>query len=619
MLTTIQKFVTGFLAVLLLLSINAFPQSVFAHAGVEAIGKHVHYVVQLKSEEASPLALVGTSVQRKFVHAGKNNFRNIFGFSSSLNLNQLKEHLSGDYMYIEEDRTLQTAVAEIIPNDPGFTKNFANIDRQWGLVKAKFPEAWATTKGSDDVTVAIIDTGLDGTHEDIVDSHIVDGFNIITGKVISRKANSDDNGHGTLVTGVIGATTDNDTGIAGAAWRVGLMPVKALNAKGAGNSSQISEAIVWAADNGADVINLSLGGIGFAHDTTLANAITYAFNKNVVIIAAAGNDVAVTGGNLDVEPVFPICNDNGKNMIIGVTATDVNDLKPDFANYGKACVDVTAPGRRILSTINRDPATNATAPDSYAYASGTSLAVPYVSGQAALLKSLFPFATNRQIRNRIIATTDQIDALNLSQCGGQTCAGLLGSGRINVAKSLEEQIIRFEDGDVVQIVGTDTLFYINGGKKQQIIPFVRNQRFSGIEPKLATVEELSDFSEGLFAAPLDGTLVKSLNDNTVYYISNGLRLPVTYQVFLTRDLKFTDVKTLSNIEVQSWILGSFLTPPEGILVRTTTDPTVYWTVGGVLHPINFGYWEQRGLKVFPILFVPENDLAKYPKGDAYIL
>ncbi|MDQ3018351.1 MAG: S8 family serine peptidase, partial [bacterium] len=115
-----------------------------------------------------------------------------------------------------------------------------------------------------------------------------------------------------------------------------------------------------------------------------------------------------------------------------MTAADVNDLKPDFANYGKACVDVSAPGKRILSTINHDPATGGVSSDSYAYASGTSLAVPFVSAQAALLKSLYPFASNRQIRDRIISTADNIDMLNLSQCSGKSCVGFLGKGRINV-------------------------------------------------------------------------------------------------------------------------------------------------------------------------------------------
>src|SRR6185295_5783238 len=100
-------------------------------------------------------------------------------------------------------------------------------------------------------------------------------------------------------------------------------------------------------------------------------------------------------------PVFPICDDNDTNMIIGVAATDQNDLKAQFSNYGKNCIDVSAPGKRIISTINFDPLTKSAVSNAYAFASGTSLAAPFVSGEAALIKALFPQATNAQIRDRI--------------------------------------------------------------------------------------------------------------------------------------------------------------------------------------------------------------------------
>ncbi|HEX3095541.1 MAG TPA: S8 family serine peptidase, partial [Patescibacteria group bacterium] len=377
--------------------------------------------------------------------------------------------------------------------------------------------------------------------------------------------------------------------------------------------------IIWAADHDADVINLSLGGIGFAHDTVLADAISYAFNKGVVIVAAAGNDVAVTGGNLDKDPVFPICDDNGENMIIGVTATDVNDLKPSFANFGKACVDVSAPGKRILSTINHDPASGTPAPDAYAYASGTSLAVPFVSAEAALLRSLFPRATNKQIRDRIISSSDNIDSLNLSQCAGSTCKGLLGGGRINAAKSLENQIVEIKDGDVVQVKGSTDYYLINGGKRQLISPFVFKQRFANVTVKNITASDLAGFAEGSYAVPLDGTLVKSPNDPAVYYIQSGLRRPLTYQVFTMRQFKFTDVITLTNVEVGSWIEGSFLAPPDGSLVRSPSNPTVYWVVNGTLHPINYKFYIDRGLKIFPVVYAPENDISKFPHGDSLVL
>lgn len=506
-----------------------------------------------------------------------------------------------------------------LPNDPGFTQNGTNIDKQWGLVKANFIQAWEKTTGKKNVVVAVIDTGIDGTHEDFEGTRFVKGYNVITKKAISGRSNSDDNGHGTLVAGVIAATADNDQGIVGAGYNLTLMPIKALNSSGSGSSSRISEAIVWATDHNADVINLSLGGLGFAHDTVLANAITYAFENNVVIVSAAGNDVAVTGGNLDKEPVFPICDDNGQNMIIGVTATDVNDLKPTFANFGKACVDVSAPGRRILSTINHDPATGGEAPNSYAYASGTSLAVPFVSAQAGLLRSLYPDASNKQIRDRIINSSDNIDNLNLSQCDGQSCKGYLGGGRINVAKSLETQIIGLDDNDLVQVSTTGELYLINGGKRQPVSPFVKNQRYLGVKIKPVSFSDIQTFPEGSWAEPNDGTLVKSSNDSTVYYMQTGLRRPLTYSVFQMRGFKFSDVVTLTNVEVGSWVEGSFLPPPDGTLIRTKTNPTVYWTVNGIIHPVNYKFFVDRGLNILPVLYTAESDIAKFPRGDAYIL
>lgn len=579
-----------------------------------------YYTTKLHEPDTKILNQIAQNVEQRFDFSSSTQFKNVYSFQSSLPLPSVQKALNGSAEYVEYDLSLQLeAVRKEAPDDPGFTTNYNNTDKQWGLVKAKFLEGWTVTKGSPDVVVAVIDTGIDSTHEDLIDSSFVAGYNIIKAKKISAYSNSDDNGHGTLVAGVIGATTNNDLGISGAGWNTSIMTIKALNSRGSGTASQVAEGIVWAADNGANVINMSLGGIGFSHNNTLANAITHAFEKNVVIVSAAGNDVAITGGNLDEQPVFPICNDNSQNMIIGVSATDYKDLKPGFANFGKACVDVVAPGRRILSTISFDPVSGSASPDSYAYASGTSLAVPFVSAQAALLKAQYPNATNRIIRDRIIATADPIDKLNLSQCASKSCKGLLGSGRINVAESLEDDIEVLKDGDVVRVADTNNWYYINGGKKQFISPFVRNQRFYQVVPKEVSSSELSLFSEGSFAEPLDGTLVQIANEPTIYYVSKGVRLPITYQVFVARKLQFKDVVVLSSAEVNSWVSGSFLTPPDGSLIRTTNNPTVYWVVGGIIHPISYEFYIDRGLSIFPVVYMPEQDIKGFPTGDPFVL
>lgn len=503
-------------------------------------------------------------------------------------------------------------------NDPGFTENPQNIDRQWGLVKAGFLQAWTKTVGDPKVIVAVIDTGIDQTHADFNQTHFVTGYNVFTKRTIPRHSNSDDNGHGTLIAGVISASANNNEGIVGGAYDASIMPIKALDAEGVGSSKNIADGVIWATDNKASVINLSLGGLGFAHDSNLADAIAYAYSKNVVIVAAAGNDTAITGGNLDKDPVFPVCNDNGRNMVIGVTATDSFDLKPQFANFGKACVDVSAPGRRILSTINHDPINGTPEPNAYAYASGTSLAVPFVSAQAALLRSLYPGATNSQIRNRILSTADPIDNLNISQCGGVSCKGLLGAGRINAGKSLERQIAVIDDGDVVQVEGTLNFYLISGGKRHRISPFVKEQRFKSLDVKTVSLADVETFPEGPYAEPLNGTLVKMPNNDTVYYIKAGLRYPVTAQVFAMRKYKFSDVVTLTNVEVGSWIEASLLTPPDGVLVRGMKNQTVYWVLNNTLHALNAKFYHDRGLDTFPITLYHDSEINNFPKGDSYI-
>ena len=182
--------------------------------------------------------------------------------------------------------------AGIVFNDPGFTQDPQNIDKEWGLAKAGFVDAWQKTTGSKNNIVAVIDTGVDATHQDLQSISYVPGFDFVNKQAIPVGADSDDNGHGTLVAGILGATANNGIGIVGTNWQISVMPIKALDSKGKGDADTLAQAIVWATDNGAQFINLSVGGVGFGHDTTLSNAITYAFNKNVLIVAAAGNDVA---------------------------------------------------------------------------------------------------------------------------------------------------------------------------------------------------------------------------------------------------------------------------------------------------------------------------------------
>lgn len=591
-----------------------------------------NYIVKLKSSDAGILWRLGSNIIPEFGFSSEPEFQNIFKFTSGFGLNFLKSQISPAAVYIEPDgfvsESLVLANSDLInapsqavtANDPGFTPNPLNIDKQWALPKAGFDYAWSKTTGSNNNVVAIIDTGLDATHEDLQNLNLVAGYNFLTNQDIVGKVNSDDNGHGTLVAGILGATANNGLGIAGANWVISIMPVKVLDASGKGESASVAQAIVWAADHGANFINLSLGGIGFGHDTVLINAVTYAFKKGVLLVAAAGNDSATSGSNLDIDPVYPVCDDGGSNMIIGVAALDQNDLKAGFSNFGKNCIDVSAPGKRILSTINYDPLNKAYAPNSYAYVSGTSIAVPFVVAQAALIKALNPGATNSQIRDQILATADPIDNLNLSQCNNGSCRGLLGAGRINVRASVDRKIPLFspQEGDLVTTGQGQPVFQIIGGQKRQVSPFVLNQKFLSQTVKTIDPALLANFLQGPFVTPQEGTLLKTEDSPAVYFISNGQKLPVTYQVFLQRKFDFSQVVALDSSQVSSWITGNLLAPAEGSLVKTAKNFTVYWVVGGTLHPINRNFYVERALNIFPILSVSQEDLDGFPKGEAYI-
>lgn len=576
------------------------------------------YIIQLKNAGGFGSLIASARNIRHVIFSNQApEFKNIYSFDSSESLPRLQDRLQNLFNYLEPQN--RTQAAGIVVNDPGFTPNPQDIDKEWGLIKAGFDQAWQKTTGSQDNVVAVIDTGIDETHQDLKSVNFLPGFNFISQQVILPGSNSDDNGHGTLVAGVLGATANNGLGIVGTNWQISLLPIKALDASGQGDAATLAQAIVWSADHGAQFINLSVGGVGFGHDTTLANAVSYAFNKNILIVSAAGNDQNVSGQSLDQNPVFPVCDDNNYNMVIGVAATDQNDQKADFSNYGHNCIDVTAPGKRILSTISIDPGTKKPSPNSYAYASGTSLAVPFVVGQAALIRALFPTATNIQIRDRIISTADRIDQLNLAQCSGQSCAGLLGAGRIDVPASIQTAIAQsFNEGNLVKAQDLGVIYDIVGGQKRLVSPFVFNQRFSDQPVIMSNSAQMASYPEGPYLTPLDGTLVKYDNSQTIYIMQNGQKLPLTYQVYLQRGMNLKQANTLSYAELSSWPTGNFFPPTEGTLVRGQQGAAVYWVVGQVLHPINFGFYMDRGLNIFPLMIVPDADIHSYPQGDAYI-
>lgn len=282
--------------------------------------------------------------------------------------------------------------ASYTPNDTFYTSTV-----QWPLFKIEAAAAWDISSGSG-VKVAVLDTGVQANHPDL------------TGKVILQKdfayndnVADDVAGHGTHVTGTIAATTNNGIGVASLGFGAQIIAGKVLNNSGSGSLANIASGITWAADNGAKVINMSLGGT--SGSTALQSAVNYAWNKGVVVVAAAGNS-NTTAAN------YPAYYTNS----IAVAATDRNDARASFSNYG-SWVDIAAPGVDVGSTyINSQ----------YVYMSGTSMASPHVSALAALVWSSSYGTSASAVRSRIISTADS----------GTTGFGTTPIKRINARKAV---------------------------------------------------------------------------------------------------------------------------------------------------------------------------------------
>lgn len=503
----------------------------------------------------------------------------------------------------------KVSAAAVAPDDQFFTIDATLDSKQWYLPKIQMPQAWDYAKGNTNVVVAIIDTGIHSAHVELNDGRVMDGYDAVTGAIIPANTNSDNNGHGTAVAGIIGAATNNQRGIAGINWQIRLMPVKALNADGTGLISTVSSGIVWAADHGANVINLSLGGQGFGNDQVLNSAISYAYNRGVVIVAAAGNDLAENGTNLNQTPVYPVCADNGDNMVIGVAATDINDRKANFSNYGSLCIDISAPGKKILTTayLPHEPSNNV-----LIYASGTSLATPIVSGVAALMKALNPNLTNKEVRNILLTTSDNIDALNLDNCGSSSCAGLIGKGRINALKALTPQPVA--NNSLVREKLTGKIYLVSGGGKRLVTDFVFGQRqydSNSVINEQGT--ELSNYVLGLPLPPLEGTLLKGVSDSTVYVINQELLRPLTFLVFVSRNYDFASVNVISDSEIANFSLGDWYWPPDGTMVLVTGDPTVYVMDSQVRRAVTYFVFTQRKLSFAKVIKVSLDEFSHVPK------
>lgn len=303
---------------------------------------------------------------------------------------QAIEYAEPHYLYV----TNAAPNEDFQPNDELYRRY------QWNLPVIETPAGWSFTKGSEGVLVAVVDTGATLSHPDLA-GHLAEGYNVID----PGSPPEDDVGHGTHVAGVISALTDNGQGVAGMTWYNKVMPVKVLDSTGMGSTYSVAEGIIWATDHGAKVINLSLGN--YASAEFLHDAIRYAYDRDVALIAATGNDNTS-------QPGFPAAYPE----VLSVSATNPYGEKASFSNYGDY-VDVVAPGESIASTY---------IDNQYAALSGTSMASPHVAALAALVRSANPALKNTEVYDIIRQSTTDLGSAGRDP--------YFGYGQIDVARAL---------------------------------------------------------------------------------------------------------------------------------------------------------------------------------------
>jgi subtilisin family serine protease len=337
---------------------------------------------------------------------------------------KLKDHI----LIVEPDHIM---TAQATPNDASFGTLWGmhNTGQSGGTVDADIdaPEAWDLSTGSHSVIVAVIDSGIDQTHPDLV-ANLWTNPGEIAGNGIDDDDNgyvddthgwdwvnsdnhpNDDNGHGTHCAGTIGAAGNNGTGVSGVCWQVSLLGLKFLNSAGNGFESDGAEAIAYATDLGVTLTSNSYTGTSYAQ--TMKDVIDEAHEAGILFVAAAGNNAS----NIDLAPEYPAAYDSPN--ILSVTATTRTDGLASFSNFAAASVDLAAPGNEIYSTIHNG---------GYGLKNGTSMATPHVAGACALMKSYKPAMTHMQMRELILSTVNPLPAL-----AGKCTTG----GRLNLYNAM---------------------------------------------------------------------------------------------------------------------------------------------------------------------------------------
>ncbi len=424
------------------------------------------------------------------------------------------------------------------------------VGEQWYLEQIHAPTAWDTETGSRAVIVAVIDAGVDIDHPDLAaniwrntqevpengkddneNGYIDDvyGWDFVQNDNdpspdVGPMADEEAAAHGSLVAGLIGAFGNNAEGVTGVAWQVRIMPLRALNSSGSGSSYEVSEAIAYAVDNGADVINLSFSGPDA--DQLLSQAVKDAYEAGVVVVSALGNENTDT----DVSAVYPSCYRTvDDDWIIGVASTNTVDEKALFSNYGETCADIAAPGVNIFGVSVDEPE----AGFDVLYAggwTGTSMSSPLVAGASALILSAYPNLTPDQVRIALQLGVDPVFGLY---------RGEIGTGRLNVARALEvagalaiagEEIVAphtdlVDVGDLFKSPSYPDVYVVTPSLGRRV--FISHTVYFTYTNTFDSIVEVRD--EDLAAFPLEGlvlpkagtVLVKIPSVNTVYALEEN--------------------------------------------------------------------------------------------------
>lgn len=433
------------------------------------------------------------------------------------------------YSFVEKTSLNYFLYPDAVPNDPDYSKQYA-----WELMEA--PKAWDIVKGDPSVVVAIIDSGVQMDHEDLADSIWYntaespdsgideDGngyINDYRGWDFRNKDNDPGNGHvdnmhGTHVAGIVSAVSDNGVGVSGGTWGCPVMILKVFpddpNAGGA-NVVDVANAIRYAADNGARVANLSLGS---SYNATIqAEAVLYAYQKGVTILAAAGNGDP-EGIGKDV-PHYP----SGNEGAFAVGSTNKFDMKDVSSNYGNSWVDVYAPGVAIRSTIPGNK--------KYDNATGTSMAAPAASALAALILSQNPSFTPDQVIERMQQGCESLDDTN------PVYRGALEPGRINFYFSLAETPVLRIDRWVVDDTSGNGNFEADAGETIGLSLYLKNHSWMDASDVQATLSAgpgvTINSATANFGSIESKKIGKSLSDFTLTVTENTRKtIPITVEI-----------------------------------------------------------------------------------------